>query len=329
MIKQVALGSQGLHVPAEGLGLMGMTGMVSGQMSVYGKADETESIATIHRALELGVTLLDTADIYGPLENEQLVAKAIAGKRDQYIIATKFGYEIDDAGQMTNALNGRPEYVQKAIDRSLKNLGTDYVDLYYLHRMDPDTPIEETVGAMSRLIEAGKVRYIGLSEVSTDILRLAHEVHPITALETEYSLFDRRAEEEDILRTVRELGIGFVAYSPLGRGFLSGDIKTPDDFEADDFRRFFPRYMGENFYKNLDLVNKLQTLAKTKGVTSAQLGLAWVLAQGVVPIPGTRRRKNLEANVAALDVVLSPAELVELEAILPVGSVVGDAYPRF
>lgn len=329
MIKQVALGSQGLHVPAEGLGLMGMTGMVSGQMSVYGKADETESIATIHRALELGVTLLDTADIYGPLENEQLVAKAIAGKRDQYIIATKFGYEIDDAGQMTNALNGRPEYVQKAIDRSLKNLGTDYVDLYYLHRMDPDTPIEETVGAMSRLIEAGKVRYIGLSEVSTDILRLAHEVHPITALETEYSLFDRRAEEEDILRTVRELGIGFVAYSPLGRGFLSGDIKTPDDFEADDFRRFFPRYMGENFYKNLDLVNKLQTLAKTKGVTSAQLGLAWVLAQGVVPIPGTRRRKNLEANVAALDVVLSPAELAELEAILPVGSVVGDAYPRF
>lgn len=327
-IKQVALGSQGLTVSAEGLGLMGMTGMASGQMSVYGKADEAESIATIHRAMELGVTLLDTADIYGPLQNERLVAKAIAGKRDQYTIATKFGYEIDDAGQMTNALNGRPEYVQKSIDRSLKNLGTDYVDLYYLHRMDPSTPIEETVGAMSRLIEAGKVRYIGLSEVTADVLRRAHDVHPITALETEYSLFDRRAEEGNILQTVRELGIGFVAYSPLGRGFLTGDIKTPDDFEADDFRRFFPRYQGENFYKNLELVQKLQTMAEAKRITSAQLGLAWVLAQGVVPIPGTRRRKNLEANVAALNVALSPAELAELEAILPVGSVVGEAYPQ-
>lgn len=327
-MKQVLLGSQGLSVPAQGLGLMGMTGMASGQMSVYGKADEAESIATIHRALELGVTLLDTADIYGPLENERLVAKAIVGKRDQYILATKFGYEIDDAGHMTNALNGRPEYVTKAIDRSLKNLGTDHVDLYYLHRMDPHIPIEETVGAMSRLVEAGKVRYIGLSEVSADVLRRAHGVHPITALETEYSLFDRRAEEEDILRTTRELGIGFVAYSPLGRGFLSGNIKSPDDFEADDFRRFFPRYQGENFYKNLALVHKLQTLAETRGVTSTQLGLAWVLAQGVVPIPGTRRRSNLEANVAALDVRLSPAELAELEAILPVGSVVGAAYPE-
>ena len=327
-VKQVALGTQGLRVSAEGLGLMGMTGMASGQMSVYGKADETESIATIQRALELGVTLLDTADIYGPLDNERLVAKAIAGKRDQYTIATKFGYEIDDVGQMTNALNGRPEYVQKSIDRSLKNLGTDYVDLYYLHRMDPNTPIEETVGAMSRLVEAGKVRYIGLSEVSADVLRRAHSIHPITALETEYSLFDRRAEEEAILQTTRELGIGFVAYSPLGRGFLTGDIKTPDDFETNDFRRFFPRYQGENFYKNLELVQKLQILAETKGVTAAQLGLAWVLSQGVVPIPGTRRRKNLEANVAALDVALSPAELAELEAILPVGSVVGDAYPQ-
>ena len=327
-MKQVSLGSQGLNVPAEGLGLMGMTGMASGQMSVYGKADEAESIATIHRALELGVTLLDTADIYGPLENERLVAKAIAGKRDQYIVATKFGYEIDDAGHMTNGLNGRPDYVRKSIERSLQNLGTDYVDLYYLHRMDPNTPIEETVGAMSRLIEEGKVRYLGLSEVSADVLRRAHSVHPITALETEYSLFDRRAEEEDILQTTRELGIGFVAYSPLGRGFLTGDIKTPDDFEANDFRRFFPRYQGENFYKNLALVQKLQTLAQAKGVTAAQLGLAWVLAQGVVPIPGTRRRKNLEANVAALDLVLSSAELAELEAILPVGSVVGAAYPE-
>ena len=269
-IKKVALGGQGLHVSAEGLGLMGMTGMANGQMSVYGKADETESIATIHRALELGVTLLDTADVYGPLENERLVAKAIAGKRDQYTIATKFGYEIDDNGAMTNQMNGRPDYVRKSIERSLKNLGTDYVDLYYLHRMDPNTPIEETVGAMSRLVEEGKVRYIGLSEVPADMLRRAHQVHPITALETEYSLFDRRAEEEDILQTTRDLSIGFVAYSPLGRGFLTGNLKSPDDFEADDFRRFFPRYQGENFYRNLELVNKLQTLAKAKGVTSAQ-----------------------------------------------------------
>ena len=326
-IKKVALGSQGLTVSAEGLGLMGMTGMAMGAMSVYGKADEAESIATIHRARELGVTLLDTADIYGPLENERLVAKAIAGQRDQFTIATKFGYEIDDAGNMTNGLNGRPDYVRKSIRRSLRNLGTDYVDLYYLHRMDPDTPIEETVGAMSRLVEEGKVRYLGLSEVSADSLRRAHAVHPITALETEYSLFDRRAEEEAILDTVRELGIGFVAYSPLGRGFLTGAIKTPDDFDADDFRRFFPRYQGENFYKNLELVTKLQTLAEAKGVTSAQLALAWVLAQGVVPIPGTRRRTNLEANVAALDLVLSPAERAELEAVLPIGSVVGAAYP--
>jgi len=327
-IKKAALGRQGLEVPVEGLGLMGMTGMASGQLSVYGAADETESIATIHRALELGVTMLDTADIYGPLENERLVAKAVAGKRDQYILATKFGYEIDDAGHMTNGLNGRPEYVRKSIERSLKNLGTDYVDLYYLHRLDPHTSIEDTVGAMSRLVEEGKVRYLGLSEVPGDIIRRAHAVHPITALETEYSLFDRRPEEEDILATVRELGIGFVAYSPLGRGFLSGEIKSPDDFAANDFRRFFPRYQGENFYKNLELVQKLQALAQAKGVTSAQLALAWVLAQGVVTIPGTRQRKNLETNVAAASLSLSPAELAELDAILPVGSAVGAAYPE-
>ncbi|AMJ67802.1 aldo/keto reductase [Hymenobacter sp. PAMC 26628] len=326
-IKQVVLGRQGLHVSAEGLGTMGMTGMAGGQMSVYGAADETESIATIHRALELGVTMLDTADIYGPLVNEQLVGKAIVGRRTQYTIATKFGYELDDAGTMTNGLNGRPEYVRKAIERSLRNLGTDYVDLYYLHRLDPSTPIEETVGAMSRLVEEGKVRYLGLSEVPADVLRRAHAVHPLTALETEYSLFDRRAEEDDILHTARELGIGFVAYSPLGRGFLTGELASPDDFAADDFRRFFPRYQGENFYKNLELVQRLQTLAGAKGVTSAQLALAWVLAQGVVPIPGTRRRKNLEANVAAADISLTAAELAELDAILPVGSVAGAAYP--
>lgn len=326
-IKQVALGRQGLHVSAEGLGLMGMTGMGSGTMSVYGPADEAESIATIHRARELGVTLLDTADIYGPLTNERLVAKAIAGRRDQYTVATKFGYEIDDADHMTNGLDGRPEYVRKSIERSLKNLGTDYVDLYYLHREDPNTPIEDTVGAMSRLVEEGKVRYLGLSEVPADVLRRAHAVHPLTALETEYSLFDRRAEEGDILATARELGIGFVAYSPLGRGFLTGTLKTPDDFAADDFRRFFPRYQGENFYKNLALVRKLDTLAAARGVTTAQLGLAWVLAQGVVPIPGTRRRTNLEANVAAAAIVLTPQELADIEAILPVGSVAGAAYP--
>ena len=326
-IKQVALGRQGLEVSAEGLGLMGMTGMGSGTMSVYGPADEAESIATIHRARELGVTLLDTADIYGPLTNERLVAKAIAGQRAQYTVATKFGYEIDEAGHMTNGLNGRPEYVRKSIERSLKNLGTDYVDLYYLHREDPNTPIEETVGAMSRLVAEGKVRYLGLSEVPADVLRRAHAVHPLTALETEYSLFDRRAEEGDILATARELGIGFVAYSPLGRGFLTGALKTPDDFAADDFRRFFPRYQGENFYKNLALVRQLDTLAAAKGVTTAQLGLAWVLAQGVVPIPGTRQRKNLEANVAAASITLSAQELTDLETILPVGSVAGAAYP--
>ena len=327
-IKKVALGSQGLEVSVEGLGCMGMTGMASGAMSVYGPSDEAESIATIHRALELGVTMLDTADIYGPLENERLVAKAVAGKRDQYTIATKFGFEVDDAGHMTNALNGRPAYVRKAIERSLKNLNTDYVDLYYLHRLDPATPIEETVGAMSRLVEEGKVRYLGLSEVPGDLIRRAHAVHPISALETEYSLFDRRPEEEDILATTRELGIGFVAYSPLGRGFLSGEIKSPNDFAADDFRRFFPRYQGENFYKNLALVEKLQTLAAAKGVTAAQLALAWVLAQGVAAIPGTRQRKNLETNAAAASITLNSTELAELDAILPVGSAAGAAYPE-
>ncbi len=325
-IKKVALGSQGLEVPVEGLGCMGMT-TLAGSV-VYGAADEAESIATVHRALELGVTLLDTADVYGPLLNERLVGKAIAGRRERFTLATKIGYEIDDAETLTNKLNGRPEYVRKSVERSLKNLGTDYIDLYYLHRLDPHTPIEDTVGAMSRLVEEGKVRYLGLSEVPADIIRRAHAVHPITALETEYSLFDRRVEEEAILDTTRELGIGFVGYAPLGRGFLSGDIKTPDDFEATDFRRYFPRYQGENFYKNLDLVKKLQALAGAKGVTAAQLALAWVLAQGVVAIPGTKRRKNLEANAAAAGIALSPAELAELDAVLPVGSTAGAAYPE-
>ncbi len=325
-IKQVPLGTQGLHVSVEGLGCMGMTGGVNG-MSVYGEADEAESLATLHRALELGVTLLDTADLYGPLKNERLVAKVLAGQRDKFTVATKFGFEVDDNEQWTGGYNGRPEYVRKSIERSLRNLGTDYVDLYYLHRVDPATPIEETVGAMSRLVEEGKVRYLGLSEVPADVLRRAHAVHPISALQSEYSLFDRRVEDEGIIQAAQEMGIGFVAYSPLGRGFLSGDIKTPDDFEANDSRRFFPRYQGENFYRNLALVEKLKAQAEAKGVTPAQLALAWVLAQDVVVIPGTKRRKYLEANVAAASLALSPAELAELDAIMPAGSAVGAAYP--
>jgi aryl-alcohol dehydrogenase-like predicted oxidoreductase len=325
-LKRVALGTQGLEVPIEGLGCMGMTGGING-MSVYGEADETESLATLHRALELGVDMLDTADLYGPMLNERLVGRAIAGQRDKFTIATKFGFEVDDNEQWTGGYNGRPEYVRKSIERSLRNLGTDYVDLYYLHRIDPNTPVEETVGAMSRLVEEGKVRYLGLSEVPADVLRRVHATHPITALQTEYSLFDRHVEEEGILEAARELGIGFVAYSPLGRGFLSGDIKTPDDFEASDSRRFFPRYQGENFYKNLELVQKLQTLATAKGVTSSQLALAWVLAQGVVAIPGTKRRKYLEQNVAAASITLTPQELADIDAIMPVGSAVGAAYP--
>jgi aryl-alcohol dehydrogenase-like predicted oxidoreductase len=325
-IKKVPLGTQGLQVSVEGLGCMGMTGGING-MSVYGEADEAESLATLHRALELGVDMLDTADLYGPLKNERLVAKVLAGQREQFTVATKFGFEIDDHEQWTGGYNGQPAYVRKSIERSLRNLGTDYVDLYYLHRPDPATPIEETVGAMSRLVEEGKVRYLGLSEVPADSLRRAHAVHPISALQSEYSLFDRRVEDEGIIRAARELGIGFVAYSPLGRGFLSGDIKTPDDFEASDSRRFFPRYQGENFAKNLELVEKLKAQAEAKGVTTAQLALAWVLAQGVVVIPGTKRRKYLEANVAAASIVLSPADLAELDAIMPVGSAAGAAYP--
>ncbi len=323
-IKQVPLGSQGLHVSVEGLGCMGMTPLAG--MNVYGVADEAESIATIHRALELGVTMLDTADLYGPLLNERLLAKAIAGRRDKFTLATKFGYEVDDQEQLTWGFNGRPEYVRKAAERSLRNLGTDYIDLYYLHRLDPNTPIEDTVGAMSRLVEEGKVRYLGLSEVPADIVRRGHQVHPITALQTEYSLFDRGVEEDGVLAAVREMGIGFVGYSPLGRGFLSGEITKFEDFEATDIRRNLPRYQGANFTKNLALVTQVKALAQAKGVSASQLALAWVLAQGVVAIPGTKRRKYLEENVAAASITLSAAELAELEAIMPVGSTAGAAY---
>ena len=326
-IKQVPLGSQGLRVSVEGLGCMGMSGFIGG--TIYGPIDDAESIATIHRAQELGVTMLDTADVYGPFHNEQLVGRAVAGRRDKYTIATKFGFEIGDDGQWNFQYNGRPEYVRRSIERSLRHLGTDYVDLYYLHRADPNTPIEDTVGAMSQLVAEGKVRYLGLSEVTADELRRAHATHPISALETEYSLFDRGVEEDGMLALTRELGIGFVGYSPLGRGFLSGEIKAPDDFAADDSRRMFPRYQGENFYKNLELVRKLEASAQAKGVTPAQLALAWVLAQGVVAIPGTKRRKYLAANASAADIHLSAAELAELDAILPVGSTAGAAYPSF
>ena len=325
-IKRVALGSQGLEVPIEGLGCMGMTTLAS--MTIYSPADETESIATIHRARELGVNFLDTADLYGPLLNERLVGKAVAGQRAHYTIATKFGYEIDDQGQLspTFAINGRPDYLRKAIDRSLRSLGTDYVDLYYMHRLDPNVPIEDTVGAMSELVQAGKVRYLGLSEVPTDVIRRAHAVHPITAIQTEYSLFDRGVEADGVLAATRELGIGFVGYSPLGRGFLTGEIKSLDDLDAGDFRRRMPRYQPENFAQNLVLVEKLEQMARTKDVTAAQLALAWVLAQGVVAIPGTKRVKYLEANVAAATLPLSTAELAELDTIMPVGSAAGAAY---
>lgn len=323
-MKKITLGNQGLEVPVEGLGCMGMTTLAGND--VYGIADEKESIATIHKALEYGVNFLDTADLYGPLLNERLVSKAIAGNRNKYIIATKFGYEINDEGQLTWRINGQPDYVRKSIERSLKNLGTDYIDLYYLHRVDPETPIEETVGAMAELVQSGKVKYIGLSEVSADTLRKAHAIHPITAVQTEYSLFERSAEDNGLFDALHELGIGFVAYSPLGRGFLTGDLKSPEDFEANDFRRAIPRFQGENFYKNLELVQEIQKLASEKNITPAQLAIAWTLAKGTVPIPGTKRIKNLDANVAAAEVALTAAELAHLESIVPAGITSGNRY---
>ena len=294
--------------------------------TVYGTPDQAESIATIHRALELGVTMLDTADLYGPFTNEQLIGKAIADKRHQVTIASKFGFEIDDTDTITFAYNGQPVYVRKAIERSLKNLKTDYIDLYYLHRLDPNTPIEDTVGAMADLVKEGKVRYLGLSEVSSDIIHRAHAVHPITAIESEYSLFDRGVEATGVLKTTRELGIGFVGYSPLGRGFLSGAIQSPDDFEPSDSRRMFPRYQGDNFYKNLELVHKLKTMAQTKGVSASQLALAWVLAQDVVAIPGTKRRTYLDENIGAMDVSLSDEDLATIDKVLPHGTAAGTRY---
>ncbi|RCR67677.1 aldo/keto reductase [Larkinella punicea] len=323
-IQKTKLGNQGLVVPAIGLGCMGMT-QIAG-MDIYGKVDEAESIATIHRSLELGGNFLDTADLYGPLANERLVAKAIRGNRDQYVIATKFGYEIDDNEQLTWRINGQRDYVKKAVERSLKNLGTDYIDLYYLHRLDPNTPIEETVGAMSELVKEGKIGYIGLSEVGSETIRKAHNVHPLTAVQTEYSLFERSVEEDGILATIQELGIGFVAYSPLGRGFLSGDIQTPDDFPANDFRRSIPRFQGEQFHKNIELVNEIKKLAAEKDITPSQLAIAWVIAKGYLPIPGTKRVKYVEQNIASASLTLSTHELDRLEAIVPLGTSTGDRY---
>jgi aryl-alcohol dehydrogenase-like predicted oxidoreductase len=303
-----------------------------GMTWAYGatEADRGEGIATIQRALDLGITLLDTADVYGPHTNERLVGEAIAGRRGEVVLATKFGI-VREAGATPNAgsvrINGRPEYVKAACDASLQRLGVDYIDLYYQHRVDPDTPIEETVGAMKDLVQAGKVRHLGLSEASPEMIRRAHAVHPITALQSEYSLWTRDPEKK-VLATVRELGIGFVPYSPLGRGFLSGAIKSLDEIGPNDYRRTLPRFTAENFQSNLNLVARIEELAAAKGITPAQLALAWVLAQGddIVPIPGTRRRSRLEENVAATDVRLTADELAQIAAAVP--SAAGARYPE-
>jgi aryl-alcohol dehydrogenase-like predicted oxidoreductase len=326
-IKKINLGSQGLVVPNIGLGCMGMTGFEDANM--YGKADETEAIATIHRSLELGGTFLDTADLYGPFKNEQLIAKATAGNRDSYIIASKFGWEIDDNNKLTWAINGKKEYVKKSVERSLKNLKTDYIDLYYMHRLDKSTPVEETVQAMSDLVKEGKIGYIGLSEVSSETVRRAHAVHPITAVQSEYSLFERGVEARGVLETLKELGIGFVAYSPLGRGFLTGEIRSIDDLPEDDFRRAIPRFQEAYFHKNIELVEAIEALAKEKDVTSSQLALAWIMSKGILPIPGTKRRKYLEQNIAASEIRLTSEELTKIDSIVPLGTDTGNPYDDF
>ncbi|MDO8185324.1 aldo/keto reductase [Conexibacter sp. JD483] len=318
---QRRLGTQGLVVSEEGLGCMGMS-------EFYGGADEGEAIATIHRAIELGVTFFDTADMYGPHTNERLVGRALAGRRDEVVLATKFGIVRDPDDPSVRGIDGSPDYVRSAIDASLRRLGVDHVDLYYQHRVDPDTPIEETVGAMAELVQAGKVRYLGLSEARPETIRRAHAVHPISALQTEYSLWSRDPEAE-ILPTLRELGIGFVPYSPLGRGFLTGAIRSAADLEEGDFRRANPRFADGALEQNLALVERVREIADEKGATPGQLALAWVLAQGddVAPIPGTKRRRYLEENVAATAITLSDDDLARLDAAAPVGAAAGERYP--
>ena len=317
------LGRDGPVVSALGLGCMGMSAFYGG------RGDDAAAIAVIQRALERGVTLLDTADMYGPHTNERLVGRAIAGRRGQVVLATKFGVRLDPSDPQARGVDGRPEYVQAACEASLQRLGVEHIDLYYQHRVDPQVPIEDTVGAMARLVEQGKVRWLGLSEAAPETIRRAHAVHPITALQTEYSLWSREPEHNGVLHTVRELGIGFVPYSPLGRGFLTGAIRSPDDFEDGDYRRNSPRFQGENFARNLALVEQVNAIAAARGISPGQLALAWVLAQGedLVPIPGTKRLAYLEENLDALDVVLDADELARIDAVFPVDVAAGARYP--
>jgi aryl-alcohol dehydrogenase-like predicted oxidoreductase len=321
MVPKRILGRSGLEVSALGLGCMGMS-------EFYGARNDEESIATIHRYLDLGGAFIDTADMYGQGHNEEIIGRAIRGRRDGVVLATKFGITRDPVDPKKRGVSGKPAYVREACDASLKRLGVDVIDLYYQHRVDPDTPTEETIGAMADLVKAGKIRHIGISEYAPERIRLAAKVHPIAALQTEFSLWTRDIQSDGVLEACRENGIGFVAYSPLGRGFLTGQIKSPADFAPDDHRVHSPRFIGENFQKNLDLVRYIETLAAKKGCQPSQLALAWVLAQGddIVPIPGTKRRAYLEENLGALDVTLAPDELAAIDQVFPVGVATGTRY---